>query len=179
MKFTTLLRARLIASNYANWIKESDKVLDIGCGNCVVAKEIREKFNCEITGYDVIEYKNETDIVTVVANKLPFKGKKFDIGMLNDVLHHCSSKEEQVELLKESKKVAKEILVFELKSNINAKFFDFFLNKIHYADMKISFNYRTKEEWVNLFKNLGFKVESKEVEKIWYYPLTHYAFRLR
>jgi len=178
MKFTTLLRARLIINSYVSWIKESDKVLDIGCGNCVVAQEIRDRFNCKIIGYDIIKYKNETGIPAVIASKIPFKEKKFDIAMLNDVLHHCNNKKEQIELLKESKKAARKVLVFEIKPDLNTKIFDFFLNKIHYAGMKISFNYRTREEWIKLFKRLGFKVESKQVKRMWYYPVIHYAFRL-
>jgi len=178
---TLSMRADLIIDAYKHWFKGKNKVLDIGIGNGIVAQKIQERFGCKISGTDIINYLDDRVSIPFFimnGNRLPFQNDSFNVSMLNDVLHHCD-KATQIKLLKEAKRVSKDVLIFETEPSISAYFFDYFLNKIYNPSMNIPLNFREHRQWVSIFKKLGFTIESNNVRKKWYYPLKHYAFHLK
>lgn len=178
MKLTLNLRANLICDAYSNWITEGDRVLDVGCGNGIVANKIRNKFKCAVTGTDILDYLNIKMPFLLMREpyKLPFESASFDTILFNDVLHHINDQEK---ILKEAARVANKLLIFELKPSPLAYFIDKFINKLHNSDMATPFNFKTKEHWQKFFSELGFDYEFRKVKKPFYYPLKHYAFAVK
>lgn len=176
---TTPLRAHIIAKTYKSWLGKKTKVLDVGCGTGVVGDELSKSLGIKISGCDTDKYiirkipfkKMES------AKHLPYEPHSFDSVMFNDVLHHTDYKT-QKELIVDSTRLAKSVLVFELKPTFIGRALDFLLNKIHNPNMEIPFTYRKKGEWEKLFRSLNLDFESKKVVSPFFYPFSHIAFRL-
>lgn len=75
---------------------ESDKILDLGCGDGLNSKILREEGIRDITGIDISESllsqakKLNPDILFVLGSveKLPFLDKSFDIVFVDSAFHH-------------------------------------------------------------------------------------------
>lgn len=176
---TTKYRSNLIISAYKNWVKESTKALDIGCGTAVVSWQLAKHFNLKLIGTDVEKYlrANINFVLMKTPDSLPFKNNTFDIAFFNDVLHH-TTKANQVKLLKEALRVAGKVLIFEDKPTLINKVFDILLNKIHNPNMSLDLTHRKVADWQKLFKKLGVKIQTTYVRRPFFYPLSHVAFLL-
>ena len=154
MSFIYKKRADFYANRVLPFIKENEKVLDIGAGNGVIAKVINKK--ADVTLVDVIDY-NQTDLTLIIYNgkTLPFPDNHFDTSLLVAVLHHTEYPEE---LLKEAKRVSKRlIIVEEVYTTRFGKLFlslwDWFFNIATKAPLY--FNFHSKKEWNQIFNRLG------------------------
>ena len=82
------------------------------------------------------------------------------------VLHHS---ENPIELLKEAKRVGKKIIVYEdLPEGILSKLrciFHEIIYKRFFQKRNCNFNFKTKAEWKEVFKKLGFKVLFEKTAK--------------
>ncbi len=176
-KYSMGYRSKLIIDCYKKWLRKGDKVLDVGCGNGIVSRELQTYFRLAITGCDIQNYlKYKIPFTQMLSeDSLPFKGKTFDVIMFNDVLHH-TAKENQQKLIKDALRVADKVLIFEVQPTLWGKTFDYILNNIHYKNLNIPFTFRTNEEWVSLFANLQAKYEMQKVRKPFFYPFLHTAF---
>lgn len=178
MEFTLIYRSKIIIKAYQGWIANTDKVLDIGCGNGVVTEELRKNLQCLIVGTDVLDYRKRDIPFRVMTDKsgLPFKDNEFDTAMFNDSLHHC---DDQEALLKEAARVAKKVLIFEMEPTLIAKILEVCLNRIHNPLMNIPFNIRTSEDWRCYFTRLNFDFEYWKIEKPFFYPFDNFVFVLK
>ena len=178
-KTTSSYRCKLIADAYAIWIKEGDKVLDIGCGNGIITNFLKQRFNIKITGCDIKNYLvYQIPFIEITNGQLPFTKRVFNLALLNDVLHHIS-KEKQEKLISEAIKIADRVLIFEAEPTIMGKIADILLNKFHYGDLRIPLTFRSTENWQELFKKLGLKSKTIKLERPFWYPFTHIAFKLQ
>jgi SAM-dependent methyltransferase len=177
---TSIYRSKLIAHSYKGWLDKNLEVLDIGCGTGVVLNELHKEFNfkslvgCDIENYLVVNVPFKQ---MVSFSSLPFSKNDFDLVMFNDVLHHTSYVNQR-KLIKEAIRVAKVILIFELKPTLLSKVGDYILNKIHNPRMDIPYTYREVKGWELFFNDLKVKYEKKEVNSPFWYPFKHIAFRL-
>lgn len=175
---TSKIRANLIAKTFGKEFNASMKVLDIGCGTGVVVKRLGEIFNfkkiegCDIENYllENIHFKIQNQI-----NKLPYSKKIFDVAMFNDVLHHTDYKNQE-NIIRESMRVSKKVLIFELIPNKINMVGDKLLNRIHNPNMEIPFTYRSPSEWIKLIKGMGYKVKKISVKRPVLYPFLHVGF---
>lgn len=177
---TSVYRSSLILDAYSGWLKNDQRVLDIGCGTGVVAYEIGRNFNFDkIVGCDIDEYlRRDIKFKKMPSpSELPFKAARFDIAMLNDVLHHTEYKNQR-SLLSQAKRVAGSILIFELIPTNIGKACDFLVNKIHNLKMEIPFTYRTIRDWEELYKSVGLIQERRSIKTPVWYPFEHVAWRL-
>lgn len=177
MTWSQKQRAKIIAQTYKKWNLKNKKVLDVGCGNGVVSKSLKEILQIDITGTDIIDYRKENILFKLIENKnkLPFEDKSFDFVMLNDILHHSDNIEQ---ILLEAGRISSDILVFEDQESILLKILDVGLNYLYCKNMPIPFNFKTEEEWCNLFEEFGFYYEKTEISYPFWYPLKHLSFKL-
>jgi ubiquinone/menaquinone biosynthesis C-methylase UbiE len=159
-------------------------VIDIGAGRCLIGREIeKNNKNAKVTSVDVIDL-NETDMELIIydGKNLPFKADSFDSAMIAYVLHHC---DDPVAVLKEAIRVCKgNIVIFEdIDVDITERVADFVANKVfNHKDINMTYNFKSKQEWLGVFKSLGLKTVYVEegVEKEWFYPFAkHIMFVVR
>ncbi|OGM04081.1 hypothetical protein A2715_04915 [Candidatus Woesebacteria bacterium RIFCSPHIGHO2_01_FULL_39_32] len=176
---TSVYRARLITSIYNKWIKGGEYVLDVGCGTGIVGYELQKNIKIKVHGCDIDKYLIVPIPFTKMnqVDKLPFENNTFNMVMFSDVLHHVEY-ENQEKLIMESLRVAKVVLLFELRPTPIGKLFDYLINKIHNPRMSIPFTYRTESEWKILFKKMRLKWEIEDVPTPRWYPFSHVAFKL-
>jgi ubiquinone/menaquinone biosynthesis C-methylase UbiE len=164
MSFTITYRARRIFQAYDGLIQPGQQVLDIGCGNGIVGAMIRDRFQCQVTGTDILDYVKTGLPFKRLADggELAFGDQSMDVAMLNDMLHHVPSAGQE-KLIREALRVAKRVLVYEVKPGAYVSFTDWLPNKIHQPLMRISLSHRSREAWLELFKQLGAQVEVREI----------------
>lgn len=178
--FTQKFRSSLITRTYKNWLRKNETVLDIGCGTGVVSEYLAMHFNVTITGCDINNYlRRDIKFVKMAyKDKLPLPRNSFDTTMLNDVLHHVEWNNQE-RLLRESLRVSKKVLLFEVQPTLVGKLCDYLLGKIYYKNMLIPFTFRTSSEWEALFKKLRIRGwKTKHVKRPFFYPFSHIAFCL-
>ncbi len=105
----------------AKYIKEGDRVLDVGCANGHATFKQVEKQNITIIGVDYSEtmieqanialkkhsYKNKTSFSVADIKKLPFQDECFDVTYTTRVLINLPNWEEQIQGIKECLRVTK------------------------------------------------------------------------
>lgn len=109
-----------ILKNFINYLKEGDKILDIGCGNGRLYELLKDK-QIEYIGIDnsqklieiakkrfqVPSSKLQVKFLVTDALDLPFKENEFDAVFMIAVLPHIPLKELQIKVLKEAWRVLK------------------------------------------------------------------------
>lgn len=175
---TTVYRSRIVFEAYTGWIQKADNVLDVGCGTAIVADEVKRHFECSVIGTDILDYRKRDISFKIMTsdNHLPFSDNAFDVAMFNDALHHCARQED---LLREAGRVAKKVLLFEMKPTFLAKSLDILINQFYNSKMNIPLNLKSYEGWQEFFRNNGFDVVSRPLKRPnIFYPFTHFAFCL-
>ena len=175
-------RAVNIASRMKGFIKEGDKLLDIGLGNGFVAKEIKNFYKVYMEGVDVVDY-NKTDIKNTIYDgiHLPFKDNSFDCILVLYTLHHCTK---QFKVLKEAKRVSKKrIIIMEDVYNNNFEkvttfLHDYISNKR--KGVNCPYYFHNKKEWRSIFNKLGLKIEMEIdiVSKFLFLKFNHVTYVL-
>lgn len=160
-----------------NFIKKGEKILDLGCGSGIVAKAFQDFFQAKVIGVDI----NDKRVVNIPfqiidGENLPFKENEFDICFISYVLHHSKNPEK---LLKEAKRVAKKIIIYEdlpenFFSKIYCKLHSLTYNKFFQKSNNVSF--KTGKEWEEIFQKLGFNIIFKK--KINNFPVKKELFVL-
>lgn len=175
---TTPYRAKLLLSVYKHWFKRNGTVIDLGCGTGIIAYQLRKELGLKIIGCDIKKYLlYDIPFVKIKGDKLPFPSQSYDVVLLNDVLHHIhKSKQEQV--IKEALRVGKNVFIFEYEPSIVGKILDIVINKFHYRDLPVPLAFRYAEEWKQLFKKLSAKYDYIRLNRVFWYPFTHIAFRV-
>jgi len=163
-------RTNWIVNNLIGFLKEGERIIDIGAGGGWVAKEIQRKRKVQILLLDVIDF-NQTDLEIVLydGKKMPFSDETFDTALLIFVLHHCKN---PLEVLKEAKRVTKDkiIIMEDIYSNIFEKFLIYvseilgFLGSffIRPPGESLPFSFKSFSEWERIIKNLGLKIIEKK-----------------
>lgn len=148
-------RAEKLVGLFDTYLGNGQKIIDIGAGSCLVAREISKK-GVQIVPVDVIDYnRTDLDLIIYDGEHLPFGDNSFDISLLLFTLHHCDF---PVRVLKESVRVSEKIVVMEdiyysEKEKFFLKMWDFITNL--FASENMPYNFRNKKEWRALFKELG------------------------
>ncbi|MCK5218800.1 methyltransferase domain-containing protein [bacterium] len=155
-------RAENIYPKIERYIDKSEKVLDLGAGDCLVAKRIYERKTKEITVIDVESDSNLTDLPLIFYDgiHLPFEDETFDVALLLYVLHHCDDPKivlEEVKRVVKKKVIILEDLFYGRSEKLVLKLLDWYLGKVE--GMPTPANFRKPEEWMLLFNEVGFNVK--------------------
>ncbi len=151
-------RAEKLVDLFDAHLKDGQKIIDIGAGSCLVAREISKK-GIQIVPVDVIDYnRTDLDLMIFDGERLPFEDNSFDISLLIFVLHHCDF---PIRVLREAIRVSEKIIVMEDiyysgGERIFLKIWDFITNL--FASENMPFNFRNKKGWRSLFRQLGLVV---------------------
>ena len=178
---------------FRKYVKEGEKILDLGCGNGRLF-EFFENRNVEYIGVDNVEklieiarkkYPEAKFLVGDALN-LPFSDNYFDKVFSIAVFHHIPSGEFRLQFLKEVRKVLKQeglliLTVWDLWRRVAslkllAKFTIFKIfgkSGLDFKDVfvpwgkkvKRYYHHFTKRELINLVKKEGFKIKKFGVVK--------------
>ena len=143
-----------------DFIQKDSKILDLGCGSGIVAKNFEDFFQAKVIGVDIRDRRIFPIPFQMIDGKnLPFPDNSFDIVLINYVLHHSG---DPIVLLKEAKRVAKDkIIVYEdlpegLLSRIICKIHGISFAKIFQNQNQTSF--KSEREWEEVFKKIGLNI---------------------
>lgn len=169
---TTRLRGTIIADEFAGHLSRGMTVIDIGCGNGVVSALLAERFDLNLTGTDIADYREKhIPFVPMTGTTLLLPDRSFDRAFFNDVLHHST---EQRLLLAEAVRVAEKVLIFEIEPGFLIRLFDPTVNWFHHQAMPVPLAFRSSEEWRKVLAEWGLKAEVQAIGRPrWWYPFRH------
>jgi len=156
-------RARVLSSHLANIIPDGFQVLDVGCGDGLIARLITEtRPDIKLRGLDV-RARDQTYIPIEHFNGeiIPYDDASFDGVMFVDVLHHTK---DPMILLREAARVARKTVV--IKDHILDGFFAGptlrVMDRVGNARYGVSlpYNYWSKAKWLQAFDALRMEVGS-------------------
>jgi SAM-dependent methyltransferase len=155
-------RVRKLSDHLSHLLPERAKVLDIGCGDGLVASLIQEiRPDISIQGIDIlVRPKTHIQVTQFDGMTIPFADNYFDTVMFVDVLHHTDN---PLSSLKEATRVAKNCIVLKdhtdegLLSHETLTFMDWVGNKPH--GVRLPYNYWTLAQWHEAIKELNLKSE--------------------
>lgn len=153
-------RAETIVKRIIPYIKNTNKLIDIGSGTGYVTSLLKNEGK-DITPVDVASYRGIRLVKPIIydGNRLPFPDKSFDTGLLLMVLHHTPNPSV---VFSETARVAKEIVVIETsyKSRLE-KFVTVIADTIANLQTKANWDsYKADSEWKEFFINKGFRIVS-------------------
>lgn len=143
-------RVRVLAAHFAELIPDGHSVLDVGCGDGLVAAAVRRlRPDLRVEGVDVhVRSSTHVPVTRFDGERLPFAEGSWDTVLLCDVLHHAV---EPRELLGESVRVArygvviKDHVVRGLLARPTLRLMDFVGNAPH--GVALPYNYYTDAQW--------------------------------
>jgi SAM-dependent methyltransferase len=145
-------------------------VLDIGCGEGWVAEEVAHRGAAEVVTVDVVDVRRTRTLAFSLYDgvHLPFPAERFDVVMLNFVLHHVPD-DRKVALLGEALRVARQ-KVFILEDT-PATALDRFVSRRHGEAYRrkiasdAPFGFLTRNEWRWLFRGMGLEAEATSLSR--------------
>ena len=140
------------------YLNPADRVLDIGAGNCVLCKQLRQR-GYDIVPVDLANFSFVEGIVPVVYDGtiFPFDNDSFDVAMVITVLHHAPDPDA---ILAELRRVARRIIVIEeIYENSFEKYFTYLIDSLFNLEF---FGHprsnRTDGGWRATFQRLGLAI---------------------
>lgn len=155
------------------YIKQTDKVLDFGCGHCCMVSKLKKR-NIDTIGMDVRDegvcYKPQLyDGYTI-----GYRDNAFDVTICNFVLHHIPHYRD---ILHELKRVTKRYLIITEDTPQNN--IDNYFCKLHAGSEwgKCTNCFLSSEQWSNLFtEKYGFTIIKKIDISRYEYPFADKPF---
>ena len=155
-------RLQVLGSRLAALIPEGASVLDVGCGDGLLTREIGEsRRDVEMSGVDVMVRKNtHVPVRAFDGQTLPHADGSFDAVMLVDVVHHA---EDPVLLLREAARVSRSSILLKdhtlrgLLARPMLAFMDRTSNIRHGVHSPC--HYFTPDQWTAAFSELSLEVE--------------------
>jgi len=154
-------RVRVLSHQLARIIPDGGRVLDVGCGDGLISREImNQRPDLEIEGVDVmLRPITHIPASTFDGSVLPFGDDSFDYVTIVDVLHHTM---DPVVMLAESRRVARKGVVIKdhlregLAAGATLRVMDWVGNRGH--DVVLPYNYLSRAEWDAAFGRAGLRV---------------------
>lgn len=166
-------RTDWIVDSFDNFIKEGEKILDIGAGGGWIGKEIQKNKGARVTLLDVKDF-NQTELELMIydGKKIPFADNSFGAVLLIFVLHHC---EKPLTILREAQRVSQDRLIImeDVYSSWLGKAFMYFWEFLGFfasflanpPGENMAFNFQTFSEWEKMLKSLNLKIIYKKKTK--------------
>lgn len=159
-------RTKKIVNLFGEFIKEGEKILDIGAGGGWISEEIKKRKKVEITLLDVKDFNQTCNLKLVLydGKNIPFPDNSFNVSLLIFTLHHCPN---PLRVLSEARRVTKEkIIVIEdvpisLLNKILLYLWDIITglsSLIKPPGENFAFNFKTVSQWQEIFQDLKLKI---------------------
>jgi SAM-dependent methyltransferase len=156
-------RARALSNRLADIIPDRFDMLDVGCGDGLIARLITERrTDIQLRGLDVLTRDHAyIPVERFNGEVIPYEDASFDGVMFVDVLHHTH---DPMVLLREATRVARASIVIKdhtldgLLAGPTLRAMDWVGNARY--GVSLPYNYWTKREWLDAFNKLGVKVGS-------------------
>lgn len=154
-------RARILASHLAKLIPPNASVLDVGCGDGLIAWTIMQiRTDVVFQGIDVIERSESKIHVEIFDGQfIPKENESFDVVMLVDVLHHAKDPHNlMAEVFRVSRKnvLIKDHLLKGFLAGPTLRFMDR-VGNLRYK-VALPYNYWPQERWHRELKEMGAKI---------------------
>jgi SAM-dependent methyltransferase len=151
-------RVRALASAIAPLLPKSARVLDVGCGDGLLAQALLERRqDLRIEGVDVlVRAGTPIKVREFDGRQLPFPDGDFDVAMAIDVFHHAA---DPAALMGEMKRVAGRSLVIKdhflhgLPSGLILRAMDWVGNSRY--GVRLPFSYWSEAEWSSAWDRCG------------------------
>lgn len=165
-------RVRVLSGHLAALLPRDARVLDVGCGDGLIAKLILEQRpDTRVTGLDILVRPHTHIPVTQFdGRKIPHGDSSFDVVMFVDVLHHT---DDPMILLREAVRVARRALVIKdhcrdgWLAGPTLRFMDWVGNARH--GVVLPYNYWPAQRWTEAFRELKLK-PAEYRQRIGLYP---------
>jgi SAM-dependent methyltransferase len=159
IKYFGRIRAKNLIKKIQLYLKNSDNILDIGAGPCLVCEILNEQ-NYNVTPVDVKNFSFSKNINPIIfdGSNIPFNKDKFNMSLLITVLHHANDPQK---LIDEAKRVSSNrlIIIEDIYKNKIHKYLTFILDSlVNFEFFGHPHNNKTDNEWKSIFKNLGLKL---------------------
>jgi SAM-dependent methyltransferase len=159
-KFVHTRRVKVLSERLAALIPPKARILDVGCGDGIVAQLIIElRPDVSIEGIDVLVRENTRIPVKYFDGfSIPHPDDSFDVVMFVDVLHHT---EDPTVLLREAERVGKHIVIKDhfqdgFLAHHTLRLMDWVGNAHH--GVVLPYNYWPKKRWKSAFDQIGLKI---------------------
>jgi len=172
-KYTYNRRVRVLTEHLAELTPRDARVLDVGCGDGLIAHLIMEKRpDVNTEGLDVL-IRDETyiEVHQFDGQRIPHADKSFDVVRFVDVLHHTP---DPMVLLREAARVARHSILIKdhlndgMFAGVTLRFMDWVGNARH--GVVLPYNYWPKQRWLAAFSTLGLTIAVWR-ENLHLYPL--------
>jgi SAM-dependent methyltransferase len=165
-------RVRVLSGHLAALLPRDATVLDVGCGDGLIAKLILEQRpDARLSGLDILlRPQTHIPVAQFDGQNIPHPDNSFDVVMFVDVLHHT---DDPMILLREARRVARRALVIKdhcrdgWLAGPTLRFMDRVGNARH--GVVLPYNYWPKQRWTETFRELGLKVAEYR-QKLGLYP---------
>jgi ubiquinone/menaquinone biosynthesis C-methylase UbiE len=157
-RYVATRRVRVLVDHLAEMLPQGLRILDVGCGDGLLAHCLMEKRpDLIVVGIDVVPRAESFIPVEMFDGKLiPYPDQSFDGSLLIDVLHHTMS---IAELLREAVRVSRQYVA--IKDHTAAGRIDrrqlTFMDAVGNKRFGVSLpnNYLSREQWDAMFKELN------------------------
>jgi SAM-dependent methyltransferase len=171
--YTYSRRVRMLTERVARITPPNARVLDIGCGDGLIAHMImKQRPDIETVGLDVLLRKEaHIPVVAFDGRNIPYADNSFDVVRFVDVLHHT---EDPTILLREAARCARQAIIIKdhtrngLFADATLRFMDWVGNARH--GVVLPYNYWPKQRWLEAFAALNLRIAVWE-EQLKLYPL--------
>jgi len=172
-------RVRVLSRHLSELLPHNASVLDVGCGDGLIAQQIMEKRgDLTVKGIDVmVRPQTHIPVEKFDGRKIPYADASFDAVMFVDVLHHT---DDPFILLQEARRVSRQAVV--IKDHIRQgflagqtlRFMDWVGNARH--GVVLPYNYWTLQQWTDAFSKLGWRLVENRTRLGLYPPPASWVF---
>ena len=154
-------RARVLSEQAAELLPRGVRVLDVGCGDGLLAALIREKRpDIEVTGIDVlVRPSTHISVEPFDGTRIPYADRSVDVVMFVDVLHHAS---DPALLLREAARTATRTILIKDHTLDGAlagptlRLMDWIGNARH--SVTLPYSYWSHQTWLDACERLGLRI---------------------